>query len=310
MKATPEGSTLAIGGTPTELGNFSVAVTVIDSAKPQDEGSGSLPIEVAEMMSAQPQGTLKLDDSLSVTDTLGDTVDIGSAASGGIEPYTWTVTGLPSGVKASAGGFGNAAIGLTGVAAAPGTYPFTVTLSDSGQPQQTVTEHYTLTVLAPNSEQWSTEPLSSTQAIVGTPYSGSFGVNGQTNGLTVTWTLTAGSLPPGLSLNSATGTITGTPTETGLFVFTIIATNAATGASKTDGADFTVYPAGTSLLPRRHYRSQGIMLGVALELTADGPFRRQSPLRREPVAGRGRGPGLLLDEGARGMGAPVVSVSP
>lgn len=33
-------------------------------------------------------------------------------------------------------------------------------------------------------------------AVVGTPYSGSFGLAGQTNGLTVTWAVTSGILPP------------------------------------------------------------------------------------------------------------------
>jgi hypothetical protein len=89
------------------------------------------------------------------------------------------------------------------------------------------------------------EPLNSTQATVGAPYSGSLGVTGQTNGLTVTWAITAGSLPPGLSLNKAAGTITGTPTERDGFNFTIVATNVATGATKEGGTyNFTVYPAG------------------------------------------------------------------
>jgi hypothetical protein len=61
MTATPEGATLAIGGTPTELGNFTIEVTVADSAKPQEAGSYRLPFEVAETP-AQPQGSLKLDD--------------------------------------------------------------------------------------------------------------------------------------------------------------------------------------------------------------------------------------------------------
>ena len=247
MTATPEGATLAIGGTPTKLGNFTVEVTVTDSAKPEDTGTGRLPIEVAQTR-AQPQGTLKLDDSLSLTDEAGDNVDIGTTADGGIEPYAWTVTGLPSGVTASEGGAGNAAISLLGGPAfgtspAAGTYPFTVTLSDSGQPRQTVTERYTLTILEPSSEQWGVEPLNLTQATVGTPYSGSLAA---TNGVKVTWAITAGSLPPGLRLNSSTGTITGTPTQRGGFNFTIVATNVATGQSKEGGTyNFTVYPAGT-----------------------------------------------------------------
>ncbi len=40
----------------------------------------------------------------------------------------------------------------------------------------------------------------------------------------LTWTLTAGALPDGLSLNPD-GTISGTPTEAGIFAFTVKATN-------------------------------------------------------------------------------------
>jgi hypothetical protein len=39
--------------------------------------------------------------------------------------------------------------------------------------------------------------------------------------LTLTWSVTTGTLPGGLSLNAATGEITGTPTATGAFTFTI-----------------------------------------------------------------------------------------
>jgi large repetitive protein len=244
MTATPEGATLDIDGTPTALGNFTVEVTVTDSAKPEDAGYGSLPIEVADT-TTQPQTTLALSDPLSLTDTVGDTIDIGSNATGGSEPYTWTVSGLPSFVKATASGFGNGALALNGEATAAGTYPFTVTLSDSSQPVQTVTEHYSLIVLAPTSADWGVEPLNNTEATVDTPYSGTFGLDGQTSGLTVTWVVTSGSLPPGLSLNSATGAITGTPTETGLFTFQLVVTDVATGAQEQGGSDLTVYPAGT-----------------------------------------------------------------
>lgn len=181
-------------------------------------------------------------DSLSGTGTFGDTVDIGTTASGGTGAYSWTVTGLPSGVTATSGGYDEAAISITGVADAAGTYPFKVTLSDSGQPEQTLTRSYTLTVLQPSSEVWSVEPLNLTEATVGRPYSGSLAA---TNGVTVTWAVTAGALPPGLSLNPGTGTISGTPTERGGFNFSIVATNVATGASKQGGNyNFTVYPGG------------------------------------------------------------------
>lgn len=48
---------------------------------------------------------------------------------------------------------------------------------------------------------------------------------------TVTWSVTAGALPDGLTLDSATGVYSGTPTATGDFTFTVTATNAAGSAS-------------------------------------------------------------------------------
>src|SRR3989344_6433074 len=46
-----------------------------------------------------------------------------------------------------------------------------------------------------------------------------------------TWSVIVGALPPGINLNSTTGVISGTPTSTGNFVFTVQVTdaNAATG---------------------------------------------------------------------------------
>jgi hypothetical protein len=146
MTATPEGATLAIGGTPTQMCNCTLDVTVTDSAKPEGQAYDSLPIGIATSSAPSQGGTLAMSNGLSVTDTLGDQLDIGANASGGTGPYTWTVTGLPAGVTAGAGGYNNAAFGLGGAATAAGTDSFTVTLSDSSQPQQTVTGHYTLTV--------------------------------------------------------------------------------------------------------------------------------------------------------------------
>ena len=44
------------------------------------------------------------------------------------------------------------------------------------------------------------------------------------------WSVTAGSLPPGLSINAGTGAITGTPTTAGTYAFTVGATDAASGS--------------------------------------------------------------------------------
>jgi large repetitive protein len=186
-------------------------------------------------------------DNLNATMNVGDSISRGTEVDGGVAPYTWSITGLPPGITQEPQAYGSTAgSGIIGTATVAGTYPITVTVTDSEQPPQTLTEHYTLAVLQPNSEEWSVEYLYPTQATVGTPYSSSLGLAGQTNGLTVTWAVTGGgSLPPGLILNSATGTVTGTPTEPGTFTFSIVATDVATGATKNGGFyDFTVSPAG------------------------------------------------------------------
>jgi hypothetical protein len=60
-------------------------------------------------------------------------------------------------------------------------------------------------------------------AQVGQSYSHLFPVTGSNPPFT--WSITAGSLPPGLSLNSSTGYVTGTATTAGAYWFTITATD-------------------------------------------------------------------------------------
>ena len=54
----------------------------------------------------------------------------------------------------------------------------------------------------------------------------------------ITWSVSAGSLPPGLSLNADTGALTGTPTAAGSFPFTVQASNA--GGTATQNATLIV----------------------------------------------------------------------
>jgi hypothetical protein len=110
-------------------------------------------------------------------------------------------------------------------------------------PRRPLTEDDTLVVLQPNAEQWSVQAVYPTAATVGIPYSVYFTA---TNGVTATWTVTAGSLPPGLSLDKTTGTLAGTPTRPGGYRFTVIARNVATGKAKPGGTyNFVIHPAGT-----------------------------------------------------------------
>lgn len=55
----------------------------------------------------------------------------------------------------------------------------------------------------------------------------------------ITWSVTAGALPTGLSLNAGTGALTGTPTASGAFSWTVTATNTAGTADQAATATVT-----------------------------------------------------------------------
>ncbi len=65
------------------------------------------------------------------------------------------------------------------------------------------------------------------QGSLGVPYSAQFSPTTCLPG-PFSWQVTSGSLPPGLTLNEQTGALTGTPTSTGSFAFTITLQNQAT----------------------------------------------------------------------------------
>lgn len=73
--------------------------------------------------------------------------------------------------------------------------------------------------------------------VVNTEYSETLAVTGGTG--SITWSVTVGALPDGLSLNASTGEISGTPTVAGTFSFTVQAEDAAT-ATDTQALSITI----------------------------------------------------------------------
>jgi hypothetical protein len=72
------------------------------------------------------------------------------------------------------------------------------------------------------------------QGTVGTPFNGSLAASGGV--APYTFSIMSGDLPDGLTLNPATGTITGTPTTAGTFNFTAAVIDSTGGAAQTDTA--------------------------------------------------------------------------
>ena len=125
--------------------------------------------------------------------------------SGGTTPYSWTLTAgtLPAGLSLSSSGV----ISGTPTAAANAT-SLTFKVTDSSQPAQTNSATLSLTIK-------SAAPTITTTSLpngnVGAAYKSSLAASEGTP--PYTWTLTAGTLPAGLSL-STSGAISGTPTAT------------------------------------------------------------------------------------------------
>ncbi|PZO08173.1 MAG: autotransporter outer membrane beta-barrel domain-containing protein [Lysobacteraceae bacterium] len=144
-------------------------------------------------------------------------------ASGGLAPYSFAVTAgaLPAGLTLSAGGT------LSGTPTAGGSFNFTATATDSSPVPGPFSgsRAYTLTV-APATVSLPATPLAG--GTLSTPYSASItAASGGTS--PYAYAVTAGALPGGLTLNAATGAITGTPGALGTFNFSVTATDSSTG---------------------------------------------------------------------------------
>jgi hypothetical protein len=152
--------------------------------------------------------------------SLGTAYNATVTGSGGSAPYTFSVTSgaLPIGLVL------NGATGeISGSPTVAATSNFTITAFDANGCFGS--RAYTVTIAAAGCPAIVLNPMALAPGVVATPYSQSVTASG---GIApYTYTVTAGALPPGLSLNSTTGAITGVPLQPGPFTFTIRATDAS-----------------------------------------------------------------------------------
>ncbi len=141
-------------------------------------------------------------------------------ASGGTGPYTYAVTSgaLPAGLTL------NTNTGdISGTPTTAGTANFTITATDANN--DTGSAAYSLLInAAPATITLSPAAGSLTAGQVSTAYTQSVTASGGTG--PYTYAVTNGALPAGLSLDTGTGDISGTPTTAGTANFTITATDA------------------------------------------------------------------------------------
>jgi hypothetical protein len=204
-----------ISGTPTGAGQSNFTVQVTDSSSPTHEATKPFSIRIIASVPPLTITTAALPNGI-----VGTTYSASLTASGGTNPYAWTVTSgaLPAGLSLSRGGT------ISGTPTSAGQSNFTVQATDSSSPAQNATRLFSISIIA------SVPPPTITTAalpngMVGTTYSSSLTVTGGTT--PYSWTLVAGALPAGLSL-SVGGTINGIPTSAGQSNFTVQVTDSST----------------------------------------------------------------------------------
>ena len=152
--------------------------------------------------------------------------------SGGTPPYTWSVApALPANLSLD-----TATGAISGTPTTPGTTTHTFSLHDNSVPNQTAQETLNLTITPPAAALTITT-TSLPNGTVGQAYSRAVQATGGTGALT--WTISAGSLPPSLNLDRTTGVISGTPTVAGTSSFTVRVADTA-GQSDTRPLSITI----------------------------------------------------------------------
>ena len=209
-------ATGVISGTPTVAGSYPFTVQVIDSESPPVNANASLGITVDSTLT-----TLTITTTTLPNGTQNSPYSATLAATGGVTPYTWSVVSgsLPSGLTL------NSSTGaITGAPTGAGVSNFTVKVTDSESPAQTATQPLSITVSPAVPLSISTTSLPSGTA--GTQYSAAITAIGGV--YPYTWSVISGTLPSGLTLNSHTGAISGTPQLAGTSPFTVQVTDSET----------------------------------------------------------------------------------
>ncbi|MEV6600040.1 putative Ig domain-containing protein [Actinoplanes sp. NPDC051346] len=208
---TVDPATGVITGTPTTNGVYSAIVTATDTTG--TSGATGFTWTIAAAPELTNPGPVHVTTNVAVSQQL--------TATGGKAPYTWTATGLPAGlsIKSSTGL-------ITGTVTSATTTSVTVTVTDALKITNTV--NFPLTVAIPvqvNAPDTQTDPVGNTASVAITATGG-----------TAPYAWTASGLPAGLSIDPATGTVTGTPTTVATSTVTVTATDSG---RRTHAATFT-----------------------------------------------------------------------
>lgn len=189
-----------ISGTPTVSGAYNATVKVVDANNRSASKAINGNILPALAIAAVTIPDVYVNSAMS---------SVQLNASGGKSPYQWSVSSgsLPAGVSLSTAGV------LSGTPTATGTYSFTIAATDLNNVKTT----RALTMVSYAPPVVANAP--SSDGYIGTSFSHTFSVTGGKSAYT--WRISSGSLPTGLTLNASTGALSGTPSSSGTFSYTV-----------------------------------------------------------------------------------------
>ncbi|MGW6710570.1 putative Ig domain-containing protein, partial [Streptomyces sp. NPDC054956] len=182
------------------------------------------------LVTSSPQpGAVTVSAVSAQSGVIGTPVELRNSAEGGTAPYTWSATGLPAGLAIS-----SSTGTITGTPTTAGTSNVTVTATDSAGKSGSAAFSWTVapvTGTAPALQNPGNQVV-----YIGRPVSLALQVTGGTK----PYSFKATGLPAGLSLDAATGVVTGSPTTWGFVGSTLTVTDAA-GRSSSVGVTGNVY---------------------------------------------------------------------
>jgi large repetitive protein len=251
-------------GTPTATGTYSFTVKVTDANLQSATQATSITIALGVSTTfAAPPAAVK---GVAYTDTL--------TATGGTTPYTWSVNAgtLPPGIALSSAGV------LSGTPTTTGSYPFTVNVIDANN--GIATASITLVVGAGLSLTFAAPPGGQ----VGVAYTDTLTATGGTT--PYTWSVSAGTLPAGITLNASTGVLAGTPTAGGTSNFTIKVTDAA-GQTATQATSITILAGALTIAASANAATTtpGSTVSYTIKVTNSGQIALTGATFTDPLSG-------------------------